>query len=127
MLDALAVWMSHQGGHAVPGLPENDELDQLARDLGMNANDLRYLVNSVPDSLQLPEMLKALGIDEASLRRVQPTLLRALQRRCAQCEVVGRCRHSLDRNAAAQVYDQFCPNAAALAALRPVHEGNPPF
>jgi hypothetical protein len=125
MLDALALWISHQYGHAALGFPANDELDELARDLGVSPNDLRYVLNSAPDSLQLPEMLKALGIDEISLRRVQPTLLRTLQRRCAQCEVVGRCRHSLDRRTATQDYQQFCPNAAALTAFRPTHEGSP--
>ena len=127
MLDALAFWMSHRYGHAAPGFAANDEFDELARDLGVSPNDLRYAMNSAPDFLQLPEMLKALGIDEISLRRVQPTLLRALQRRCAQCEVVGRCRHSLDRKTAAQDYEQFCPNAAALTAFRRTHDGSPSF
>ena len=127
MLDALAVWITHQPDHAALGFTENDELEQLARDLGISANQLRDLVSSVPDPLQLPDMLKALGIDEASLRRAQPTLLRALQRRCAQCVVVARCRHSLDRHIAAQDYEQFCPNAAVLTAYRPMHEGGPFF
>jgi hypothetical protein len=122
MLDALAVWISHQPDHAA-SLSEDDELAQLARDLGVSANELRDLVSSVPDPLQLPDMLKALEIDEVSLRRAQPTLLRALQRRCAHCAVVARCRHSLVRNVAAQDYEQFCPNAAVLTAYRPTHEG----
>ena len=125
MLDALAVWISHQPDHTALGAPENDELEQLAHDLGVSANELRELVSSVPDPLQLPDMLKALGIDEVSLRRAQPTLLRALQRRCAHCAVVARCRYSLDRNIAAQDYEQFCPNAAVLTAFRPMHEGSP--
>ena len=125
MFDALAIWMSHQRDHAALGLPGNDELDQLARDLGASTNELRDLMSSVPDPLQLPEMLKALGIDEISLRRVEPILLRTLQRRCAQCAVIARCRDSLDRKIAAQDYAQFCPNADALTAYRPMHEGSP--
>jgi Family of unknown function (DUF6455) len=122
MLDALAVWISHQPDHAAFGLSENDELEQLAKDLGVSASELRDLVSSVPDPLQLPDMLKALGIDEDSLRRARPTLLRALQRRCAHCAVVARCRHSLDQHVAAEDYEQFCPNAAVLTAYRPIHE-----
>jgi len=125
MLDALALWISHQRDRAALGLAQDDEYEQLARDLGISADELRDLMSSVPDALQLPDMLKALGIDEASLRRVQPLLLRALQRRCAQCEVLARCRYSLDRNIAAHDYEQYCPNAAALTAFRPMHEGSP--
>ncbi len=127
MFDLLALWLSHQRDHAGLNLSENDEFDQLARDLGISPNELHDLFNSAPDRLQLPEMLKALGIDEISLRRVQPALLRALERQCAQCVVVARCRHSLDRKVAADDYEQFCPNAAVLAAFRPVHEGRPYF
>jgi hypothetical protein len=124
MLDALALWMSHQPDRAGFGFRSNDGLDELARDLGVTADELRSLMSSVPDPLQLREMLKALGIDEASLRRVQPVLLRTLERRCAQCAVVGRCRDALDRRIAAKDYERFCPNAAVLTAFRPTHEGS---
>ena len=127
MLDALALWISHQRDHAALGLAQDNEFDQLARDLGVSADELRSLTSSVPDPLQLPAMLKALGIDEVSLRRVQPILLRTLQRRCAQCAVVARCRDSLDRNLAVQDYEQFCPNAAAFTAYRPMHAGSALF
>lgn len=125
MLDALTLWISHQRDHTAVSLAEDDELEQLARDLGISTNELQDLMSSAPDAIQLPDMLKALGIDEASLRRAQPTLLRALQRRCAECAVVARCRYSLDRHVAAQDYEQFCPNAAVLTAYRPMHEGSP--
>jgi len=124
MLDALTLWMGHQPDRAGFGFRGNDDLDELARDLGVSANELRYLMSSVPDPLQLREMLKALGIDEASLRRAQPALLRTLQHRCAECAVAGRCRDSLDRKLAARDYEQFCPNAAVLTAFRPMHEGD---
>ncbi len=127
MFDALALWLSHQRDHAGLNFSGNDEFDQLARAFGISSNELRHLINSAPDPLQLPEMLKALGIDEISLRRVQPALLHALERQCAQCVVVARCRHSLDRNVAAEDYEQFCPNAAVLAAFRPIHEAKPGF
>ena len=127
MFDALALWLSHQRDHAGLSFSSNDEIDELARDLGVNANELRHLINAVPEPIQLPEMLKALGIDESSLRRARPALLRTLQRQCAQCAVVGRCRHSLDRNLAAQDYEQFCPNAATLSAFRPIHDGSVDF
>ena len=118
MLEALALWLGHQRERAAVGLSPSDTLDALAKDLGVSPGELSYLVNSGPDPLQLPEMLKALGISEAALRRAQPALLRAMEDVCAQCAVLGRCRYALARGAAASEYEQFCPNAPRLTALR---------
>ena len=118
MLDALALWLIHQRERAAFGLSQGDQFDQLAKDLGVSTNELSYLVNTARDPLQLPEMLRALGIDEAALRRSQPALLRAMQDVCAQCAVLGRCKYAIDRGVAANDYTQFCPNAAGLTDLR---------
>jgi len=118
MFDAFAVWLSHRRERAQFDLMRANDLDELARDLGINRNELRYLINATPDPLQLPEMLKALGIDENALRRAQPALLRDMERICAQCVVLGRCHHAVARGVAASDYEQFCPNAATLTALR---------
>jgi transcriptional regulator with XRE-family HTH domain len=80
MLEALTLWLGHQRERAAIGLSQPDMYDALAKDLGISANELSYLVNAAPDPLQLPEMLKALGIDEAALRRARPALLRASRR-----------------------------------------------
>ena len=117
MLEALTLWLGHQRERAAIGLSQPDTLDALAKDLGISLSELSYLVNAAPDPLQLPDMLRALGIDEAALRRAQPALLRAMEEACAQCAVLGRCRYALARDAAGE-YEQFCPNAASLTALR---------
>lgn len=118
MLEALALWLGHQRERAVIGLSQTDQFDALAKDLGVSPGELSYLVNSGPDPLQLPEMLKALGISEAALRRAQPALLRAMEDVCAHCAVPGRCKYALARDAAAGEYEQFCPNAPRLTAIR---------
>jgi hypothetical protein len=129
MIDALALWMSGQVDRAALKPRRDSELEQLARDLDISANELHYLISSAPDCdiIQLSAMLKALGIDETSLGRVQPALLRTLRRQCAKCPVIGKCRYSLDQNVAAQEYEEFCPNAAILTAYRPMHEAKPSF
>ena len=118
MLEALALWLAHRRERAALGLSGTDQFDALAKDLGVSANELSYLVNAARDPLQLHDMLRTLGIDEAALRRAQPILLHAMQDVCAQCAVVGRCKYAMDRGVAATDYAQFCPNAASLTALR---------
>lgn len=119
MLDALALWLIHQRERSALGFSRSDQFDQLAKDLGVEPNELSYLVNTARDPLQLPEMLRALGIDEAALRRAQPALLRAMEEKCGQCVVLGRCKYAIERGTAGSDYAQFCPNAASLDALRP--------
>ena len=118
MLEALTQWLIHQRERAAFGLTRGDQFDELARDLGVTANELSYLVKLTPDPLRLPDMLRTLGIDEAALRRAQPALLRAMEETCSQCVVLGRCQQALDRGTAATGYTQFCPNAASLTELR---------
>jgi len=118
MLEALTLWLGHQRERAAIRRSQHDTFDALAKDLGVSPNELSYLINRAPDPLQLPDMLKALGIDEAALRRAQPALLRAMEDVCGQCVVLGRCRYALARDAAAGEYEQFCPNAASLTSLR---------
>ncbi|MBI5318339.1 hypothetical protein [Bradyrhizobium sp.] len=125
MLEALALWLTHQRERTVLGVPGTDQFDQLAKDLGVSANELSYLVNSARDPLQLPDMLRALGIDEAALRRARPTLLSALEDVCEQCTVIGRCKYAIDRGTAASDYAQFCPNAGSLTILRAQQAGDP--
>jgi len=118
MLEALTQWLIHQRERATLGLSPHDQYDELARDLGVSTNELSYLVRSAPDPLRLPDMLRTLGIDETALRRAQPALLRAMEQVCSQCVVLGRCQHALDRGTAAGSYEQFCPNADRLNALK---------
>lgn len=118
MLEALALWLTHQRERSALGFPQSDQFDALAKDLGVDANELSYLVNSARDPLQLPDMLRALGINEVALRRAQPVLLRAMQDQCEQCVVLGRCKHALERGTATSDYAQFCPNAANLTKIR---------
>ena len=63
-------------------------------------------------------MLRALGIDEAALRRSEPILLGTMQDACEQCVVVGRCKYAIYRGIAVADYAQFCPNAASLTDVR---------
>jgi hypothetical protein len=127
MLDALALWLANQRERAALGWSQTDQLGALARDLGVSPNELSYLVNAAPDPLQLPDMLKALGIDETALRRLQPALLRAMEQVYGQCAVLGRCKYALARGVAVGEYERFCPNAAKLASLRAGHASSTLF
>jgi hypothetical protein len=82
------------------------DLDELVR-LGPHAAD------------ELPRMLRALGINEASLARAQPLVLRDMERVCAMCHQKRECDHDLNAGTAAQHYEDYCPNAPTIDRLGP--------
>ena len=91
---------------------------RIARDLCISPADLDAVVRLGPHaSDELPRLLKSLGIDEATLSRTQPVLKRDMVRVCASCRQKAECNHDLDAGTLAQRYEEYCPNAPAIAEL----------
>ena len=111
-------WIRHRRERAELDAMSTDELGRVAHDIGVSTRELEQMVDAGHDPERLPEMLRALGIDEAALARAEPAILRDMQRLCSLCETVGTCRHALDAGIAPTTYRSFCVNAATLAALK---------
>jgi uncharacterized protein YjiS (DUF1127 family) len=111
-------WIRHRRELAELDSMSTDELGRVAHDIGVSTRELERMVEAGHDPDRLPEMLRALGIDEAALARAEPAILRDMQRLCSLCETVGTCRHALDAGIAPTTYRSFCVNAATLEALK---------
>jgi uncharacterized protein YjiS (DUF1127 family) len=111
-------WIRHRRERAELDAMSGDELGRLAHDIGVSTRELEQMVDAGHDPERLPEMLRALGIDEAALARAEPAMLRDMQRLCSLCETVGTCRHALDAGIAPTTFRSFCVNAATLEALK---------
>jgi uncharacterized protein YjiS (DUF1127 family) len=91
---------------------------RIARDLCVSPDDLETVVRQGPHaSDELPRLLKSLGIDEATLSRTQPVLQRDMVRVCASCRQKALCNQDLDAGTLVQRYEEYCPNAPAIAEL----------
>ena len=117
MFQTLADWLKRRRDRAELDALDADEHDRVAHDLGVSATELDYLVQESHDPIQLPQMLAALGVDEARLRRAQPALLRDMQRVCSLCGLADACSHMIADGVAGETYPVFCPNADTLKAL----------
>jgi hypothetical protein len=117
MFHALEVWLKRQRERSELEAMGAGERDRVARDLGVSTNDLDFLVRESHDPVQLPQMLEALGIDEAALRRAQPALLRDMRRTCSLCSEAVECRWEIHTGTAALTYEEFCPNREELRRL----------
>lgn len=93
--------------------------DDIVRDLRIASADLDAFVRRGPHAAdQLPKVLKALGIEEASLARSETAVLRDMQRVCVLCKRKTQCNDDLEIGVSARDYEDYCLNAPTMNALR---------
>ena len=117
MLQTLANWLKRRRESAELDALDSDQRASVARDLGVSAAELDFLVRKSHDPLQLPQMLAALGVDEAALQRAKPAMMRDMLRVCSLCESVDACKFALDRGIVDVAYSHFCPNAETIKTI----------
>ncbi len=121
VLGAIADWVNHYRGVRQDDAfwsCNRDQVQQVAKDLGITAHDLREVAERGPHAADLLEkLLVALDIDPAALARSNPATLRDLQRLCSACGNKGRCERELVKGSAAAQFRKYCPNAFTLDAL----------
>ena len=120
VVDIFGEWLKHRRG-----LREMREMDaanfgQITSELRMTSADLEALVRQGPHAAdELPKMLTALGIDQDSLARTEPLVLRDMERVCALCASKHPCDRDLAAGTAAAHYEEYCANAPTIDSLGP--------
>ena len=95
-----------------------DEVERLAKDVGVSASELRRLASLGPDSADLLlRRMAALDLDRNEVSRTEPRTFQDLQRVCTMCNSHRRCSRDLARDSADPAWQDYCPNAATLMAL----------
>jgi|SRR3990172_9319914 len=100
------------------GALDSGEVDRIARDLGMTADDLRDLAARGPDAAHLLyDRMRALGITAEDVERNAQGLMRDLERTCTCCEDKGICGRDLANSPDDPKWQNYCPNAFSLTSL----------
>jgi hypothetical protein len=119
VIDLFARWLKHRREIAETCNCGSEEYARIAHDLNLSPVELSTLVRRGADARdELPKMMRALHIDPETVRRVEPMVMRDLERVCALCEHKRQCDRELAAGIAADDYTEFCPNAPTLDALR---------
>jgi hypothetical protein len=122
VLDAIAGWINKYRNmpgarHELEHCSQEDVM-QIAKDLGISVSDLRGLAAKGPRAADtLRKMLLALSVNPQDVSNADPAAMRDLQRVCIVCGQKRRCQHELARGTAAEHFREFCPNAYTLDAL----------
>ena len=102
---------------------DREELEKIARDIGVSVFELFKLASERDDIQELlKRRLAETGLSEEILRECYPKALGDLNRVCASCAVSAQC--SDDFQHGRQGRSEYCPNTAAIDALRKSNDLN---
>jgi len=118
LIDTFAEWLRHRRELTEIRQLNRDDFERIAADLRISPTELDELVRHGAHAAdELPQMLRALGIDEAALARTEPLVLRDMERVCAMCKDKPRCHRDLAAGTAGEHYDEYCLNAHTIERL----------
>jgi hypothetical protein len=118
VINSFADWLKHRRELSEIRQMNREDFERIAQDLRISPGDLDELVRLGPHAAdELPDMLKALGIDEAALSRSEPLVLRDMERVCAMCKDKPRCHRDLAAGTAGAHYEDYCLNAPTIDRL----------
>jgi hypothetical protein len=111
-------WLKHRQELNEMRQLNTSEFDRIASDLRVSPADLNELIHNGPHAAdELPKLLKALGIDEKSLARIEPLVLHDMERVCALCHNKRECDRDLAAGTSAERYQGYCLNAPTIEQL----------
>lgn len=70
------------------------------------------------DPSLIAQRMTALGLDADAFARLEPALFGNLKTLCGECESPKRCRQDLRRDPLGIAWEDYCPNAVMLGAIK---------
>ena len=118
LVDTFGNWLKHRRELSEIRQMDRTDFDRIAGDLRISTGDLDRLVHRGPHAAdELPQLLKALGIDKARLAETEPLLLRDMERVCSLCSQKRQCDRDLAAGTSAEHYEEYCLNAPTIEGL----------
>jgi hypothetical protein len=118
LIDTFANWLHHQRELREIRQLDRFGFDRIASELRISSDELDALVRHGPHAAdELPKLLRALGVDEGSLARTEPQLLRDMERVCAQCNQKRKCNRDVAAGTSSEHYGEYCLNASTIDGL----------
>ncbi len=114
----LARWFDFRSAEELAGMDPSLRR-QIAQDLAVPENELLDLMShGHGDHELMPSMVRQLGLSPSAIKAVEPAVYRDMERLCAHCTAVSRCRKDLASGRAAACYREYCLNAGTIDALK---------
>lgn len=102
-----------------------DDLERVARDVGVSETELRRVAGKWPGAADLLyRRMEHLKLDAVETAQNKPRVMHDLQRSCMLCQDKRQCERDLSSNPDDPVWREYCPNVITLAALTAEHAGD---
>lgn len=119
LIDQLGDWIKQRRQLHELGELDRGEYRRMAHELGLTPGDLDALVRrGVDGASELPQMLRALGFDQAAIDKIAPPQMMEMRHACAGCRHKRACHNDLAAKTAAANYEDYCANANELTLMR---------
>jgi hypothetical protein len=119
LIDQLGDWLRQRRQLHELGDLDRSEFSRMAHELGLAPGDLEALVRrGVDGASELPQMLRALGFDDAAISKIAPPQMMELRHACAGCAHKHACHTDLAARTAAANYEDYCANANEITLMR---------
>src|SRR5262245_33040394 len=95
------------------------ETARIAHDIGVSGvAELRVLAGKWPDTADLlSRRMRQINLDAAKIVRVEPQVVRDLERVCTLCASKRRCSRDFAKDRSPSSWQAYCPNTMTLKAL----------
>ncbi len=113
--DAWKGWQERRARLAAFDRADANEMSCIARELGVPPSELRRLVKGGAHSADL--LLARMHSINLDASKVEPAVMRDLQRCCSGCAVKALCAHELEDRPKGARWPEYCPNQVTVAAL----------
>lgn len=118
LIDRLTDWLQKRRAVGEMSRLDAAEFGRIADELGLAPAELDALVHRGPRAAdEMPNLLRALGFDEAAIRAIRPAQRQSMERACSGCQHKATCGADLAAGTAAARYDSYCNNAAEIGAM----------
>lgn len=93
--------------------------EELARDVCVSEDAFERLYVTGERTDELERLMSALSLDAEKMELANPgAITRDMSLVCSGCLMINRCRRELEAGTASDNYNEYCPNALTLNALR---------
>jgi len=102
------------------------ETARIAHDIGVSGvAELRVLAGKWPDSADLlSRRMRQINLDATKIVRVEPQVVRDLERVCTLCASKRRCTRDFAKDRSPSSWQAYCPNTMTLKALVAEHSAD---
>ncbi|MGM4926086.1 hypothetical protein AB7714_24530 [Tardiphaga sp. 1201_B9_N1_1] len=118
LIERIGDWLIQRRQLNELGALDSGEFKRMAHELGLAPSDLDTIVRrGVNGAEELPQMLRALGFDEAAIAKIRPPDMMEMRHACASCAHKRACGADLAAKTAAANYENYCANANDITLL----------